>query len=42
VLSDPGSASRMGKAGYRIIQKNFGIEKMLNETTGLYETLLNR
>jgi L-malate glycosyltransferase len=40
ILSDPDKAFKMGEAGYRIIQKDFGIEKMLDETKKLYLTLL--
>ena len=42
MLSEPEKTARMGEAGYRILEKDFGIEKMLNETAMLYITLLHK
>jgi len=42
MLSEPETASRMGETGYRILEKDFGIEKMLYETKMLYLDLLRQ
>jgi len=40
LIEDRGRAKMMGEAGQRLLKNKFSVEKMVRETTGLYECLL--